>query len=55
MTDVWTHADHVVVGYSRRAVPEDVEGMTVGVPDRDEPILGPIDLHLGAGSRLLVS
>ncbi|GAE72732.1 ATPase [Cutibacterium acnes JCM 18916] len=50
MTDVLTHADHVDEVSSRRAVPVDVEGMTVGVPDRDEPILGPIDLHLGAGS-----
>ena len=55
MTDVLTHADHVDEVSSRRAVPVDVEGMTVGVPDRDEPILGPIDLHLGAGSRVLVS
>ena len=47
MTDVLTHADHVDEVSSRRAVPVDVEGMTVGVPDRDEPILGPIDLHLG--------
>ena len=47
MTDVLTHADHVDEVSSRRAVPVDVEGMTVGVPDRDEPILGPIDLHFG--------
>ena len=33
----------------------DVEGLTVGVPDRDEPILGPIDLHLAAGSRVLIA
>ena len=55
MTDVLTHADHVDKVSSRRAVPVDVEELTVGVPDRDETILGPIDLHLAAGSRVLVS
>lgn len=55
MTDVLTYADHVDEVSSRRAVPVDVEELTVGVPDRDEPILGPIDLHLAAGSRILVS
>ena len=45
MTDVLTYADHVDEVSSRRAVPVDVEELTVGVPDRDEPILGPIDLH----------
>ena len=55
MTDVLTHADHVDEVSSRRAVPVDVEGMTVGVPDRDEPILGPIDLHLDRKSTRLNS
>ena len=55
MTDVLAYADHVDEVSSRRAVPVDVEELTVGVPDRDEPILGPIDLHLAAGSRILVS
>ena len=42
MTDVLTYADHVDEVSSRRAVPVDVEELTVGVPDRDETILGPI-------------
>ncbi|MSS44806.1 ATP-binding cassette domain-containing protein [Cutibacterium sp. WCA-380-WT-3A] len=54
MTDVMalSQADEVS---DRQAVPVDVEGLTVRVPDRDEPILGPIDLHVAAGARVLVA
>lgn len=33
----------------------DVDGLVVSVPSRDEPILGPVDLHLPAGSRVLLT
>lgn len=55
MTDVLTRTSQTDEVSGRRAVPVDVEGLTVGVPDRDEPILGPIDLHLAAGSRVLIA
>ena len=55
MTDVLTRTIQTDEVSGRRAVPVDVEGLTVGVPDRDEPILGPIDLHLAAGSRVLIA
>ncbi|MGK2309921.1 ATP-binding cassette domain-containing protein [Cutibacterium sp. V947] len=55
MTDVLTRDDQVGKVSGRRAVPVDVEGLTIGVPDRDDPILGPIDLHLAAGSRVLIA
>lgn len=55
MTDVLARNDQADDVSARRAVPVDVEGLTVGVPGRDAPILGPIDLHLPAGARVLVT
>ena len=55
MTDVLARTDQADDVSARRAVPVDVEGLTVGVPGRDAPILGPIDLHLPAGARVLVT
>ncbi|MDO4412660.1 ATP-binding cassette domain-containing protein [Cutibacterium sp.] len=55
MTDVLARGDQVAEVSGHRAVSVDVEGLTVGVPARDTPILGPIDLHLTAGARALVT
>ncbi|MCW6932230.1 ATP-binding cassette domain-containing protein, partial [Escherichia coli] len=55
MTDVLTRAEQADEVSGHQAVPVDVEGLMVGVPDRDEPILGPINLYLAAGARVLVA
>ncbi|WCC80090.1 ATP-binding cassette domain-containing protein [Cutibacterium equinum] len=55
MTDVLTRDVRADESSGPRAIPVDVEGLIVGVPDREAPILGPIDLHLPAGARVLVT
>ena len=57
MTDVLTRTSQTDEVSGRRAVPVDVEGLTVGVPDRDEPILGPIAVsytHLTLPTKRIV-